>query len=80
MHFCRQNVASRIYALLSSNPPECQECGKGGFKLILQAWQCQDFMTFVYSNSSLKAPIGYFVGDQLDSISVASWEALQMVY
>ena len=29
-HFCRQNVASQIYALLSSNPPECQVWGKGG--------------------------------------------------
>ena len=29
-HFLRQNVASRIYALLSSNPPECQDWGKGG--------------------------------------------------
>ena len=24
-HFCCQNVASRIYALFSSNPPECQD-------------------------------------------------------
>ena len=29
-HFLSQNVASRIYALLSSNPPECQDWGKGG--------------------------------------------------
>ena len=29
-HFLSQNVRSRIYALLSSNPPECQDWGKGG--------------------------------------------------
>ena len=30
-HFCRQNLASRIYALLSSNPPVCQDwVGVGG--------------------------------------------------
>ena len=31
-------VASRIYALLPSNPPECQDWGVGGSS---QSWQCQ---------------------------------------
>ena len=53
-HFCRQNVASHIYGLLSSNPQGCQ--GKGeGVKPILAMpgfWKFLDL-----GNPSLK-PIG----------------------
>ena len=50
------NVASRIYALLSSNPPECQDWGKGGSS---QSWQCQDFESFCYINPSLTLNLCY---------------------
>ena len=41
-----------IYALLSSNPPECQDWGKGGGGSS-QSWQCQDFQGACYSTPSL---------------------------
>ena len=50
----RQDVASHIYALLSSNPPECHVWGKrgGGGVGSSQSWQCQDFESLWYGNSS----------------------------
>ena len=40
-HVYHKNVVSRISALLSSNPPECHDWGKGGGSR--QCWLCQDF-------------------------------------
>ena len=38
-------VASRIYALLSSNPPECQDWGAGGQANLGNARIFTDFVT-----------------------------------
>ena len=47
--FCRQNVVSRIYVLLSSNPVPGMGwgLGEGGCVCVSsQCWQCQEFESF----------------------------------
>ena len=66
MHFCRQNVASCIYPLLLSNPPECQDWGVGGLS---QSWQCQDFESLQTGSSSLSKWVS-------GSLIVSDWRQL----